>query len=181
MLEENNLDVNDENLFIAAACDVKGIAFLKGEATVNVRKISDMPAPSAGAANITKGSDDMAGQYTVVVNGVKYNVDVVEGHDGEVTVTNAAPVAAAAPAAAASAPAASGGTGSIEVHSQTPGNVWKIVANVGDTLKEGDPIMILEAMKMEIDIPAPKDGVLKSLEVNTNDVVADGQLLATMD
>jgi pyruvate carboxylase subunit B len=67
------------------------------------------------------------------------------------------------------------------VHSQTPGNVWKIVANVGDTMKEGDPIMILEAMKMEIDIPAPKDGVLKSIEVNTNDVVSDGQLLATMD
>ena len=181
MLEDNNLEVNDENVFIAAACDVKGIAFLKGEATVNVRKNSEMPAPSAGGAvNTTKGSDDMAGQYTVVVNGTKYNVDVVEGHDGEVTVTNAAPVAAAAPATEA-APAASGGKGSVEVHSQTPGNVWKIVANVGDTLKEGDPIMILEAMKMEIDIPAPKDGVLKSIEVNTNDVVADGQLLATMD
>jgi pyruvate carboxylase subunit B len=183
MLEDNNLETTEENIFIAAACDVKGIAFLKGEAKVNVRKNSDNPAPSGGvtATNRTKGSDDMAGQYTVVVNGTKYNVDVVEGHDGEVTVTNAAPVAAAAPAAAASAPAASGGKGSVEVHSQTPGNVWKIVANVGDTLKEGDPIMILEAMKMEIDIPAPKDGVLKSLEVNTNDVVADGQLLATMD
>jgi pyruvate carboxylase subunit B len=182
MLKDNDLEINDENIFIAASCDVKGIAFLKGEATVNVRKNSDLPTTSGGVAgaNITKGSDDMAGQYTVVVNGTKYNVDVVEGHDGEVTVTNAAPVAAATPAAT-SAPAASGGKGSVEVHSQTPGNVWKIVANVGDTLKEGDPIMILEAMKMEIDIPAPKDGVLKSIEVNTNDVVADGQLLATMD
>jgi len=181
MLEDNGLETTEENIFIAAACDVKGIAFLKGEATVNVRKNSDQTTASTGGAavaNSTKGNNDMAGQYTVVVNGTKYNVDVVEGHDGEVTVTNAAPVAA--PAAAA-APAASGGTGSVEVHSQTPGNVWKIVANVGDTLKEGDPIMILEAMKMEIDIPAPKDGVLKSIEVNTNDVVADGQLLATMD
>jgi len=177
MLKDNDLEINDENLFIAAACDVKGIAFLKGEAVVNVRKNDETTsAGSAGAVNTTKGSDDMAGQYTVMVNGTKYNVDVVEGHDGEVTVTNAAP--AAAPAAAT--PAA-GGVGSVEVHSQTPGNVWKIVANVGDTLKEGDPIMILEAMKMEIDIPAPQDGVLKSINVNTNDVVADGQLLATME
>ncbi|MCH9813955.1 MAG: biotin attachment protein [Epsilonproteobacteria bacterium] len=180
MLVENNLEVNDENIFIAAACDVKGIAFLKGEATANVRKV-DLEAGEGKSCehpvNQTKGNSDMAGQYTVVVNGTKYNVDVVEGHDGEVTVTNAAPVAAAV----APTPAVSGGKGSVEVHSQTPGNVWKIVANIGDTLKEGDPIMILEAMKMEIDIPAPKDGVLKSLEVNTNDVVTDGQLLATME
>lgn len=120
----------------------------------------------------------MAGQYTVVVNGKKYNVDIVEGHDGEVTVTSAAPAPAAAPAPT---PAASGGKGSVEVRSQTPGNVWKIVANVGDHLKEGDTIMILEAMKMEIEVPAPQDGVLKSIEVQPNDAVTDGQLLATME
>ncbi len=175
MLTDADLEVNDENVFIVAACDVKGIAFLKGEAEVNVRK-NDSSSNTGGST--TKGSDEMAGKYTVVVNGVTYNVDVVDGHDGEVTVTNAAPVAASpAPSAAPVA----GGKGSEEIHSQTPGNVWKIVANIGDTLKEGDPIMILEAMKMEIDIPAHKDGVLRSIEVNTNDVVADGQLLATMD
>jgi pyruvate carboxylase subunit B len=169
ILEKEGIELTEENLFIAASCGDKGITFLKGEAEVNVRKND----------TINKGSNDMAGQYTVVVNGTKYNVDVVEGHDGEVTVTSAAPAAAAA---ATPAPAAAaGGAGSVEVHSQTPGNVWKIVANVGDTLKEGDPIMILEAMKMEIDIPAPKDGVLKSINVNTNDAVQDGQLLATMD
>ncbi len=171
MLSEEGIELTDENLFIAASCGDKGITFLKGEAEVNVRKND----------SISKGSKDMAGQYTVVVNGTKYNVDVVEGHDGEVTITNAAPAAAAStPAAAAPTPAA-GGTGSVEVHSQTPGNVWKIVANVGDTLKEGDPIMILEAMKMEIDIPAPQDGVLRSININVNDAVQDGQLLATMD
>jgi pyruvate carboxylase subunit B len=178
MLVENNLETTEENIFITAACDVKGIAFLKGEAEVNVRKNEPVSSGSTAIAKINNGSNDMAGQYTVVVNGTKYNVDVVEGHDGEVTVTNAAPVAVVAPTAT---PATGGGKGSVEVHSQTPGNVWKVVANIGDTLKEGDPIMILEAMKMEIDIPAPKDGVLKSIEVNTNDVVADGQLLATMD
>ncbi len=167
ILENNGIEETEENLFIAASCGDKGITFLKGEATVNVRKLSEMKTE--------KGSKEMAGQYTVVVNGKKYNVDIVEGHDGEVTVTNATP------APAAQTPANSTGKGSIEVRSQTPGNVWKVVANVGDHLKEGDTIMILEAMKMEIDIPAPQDGVLKSIEVMPNDVVEDGQLLATME
>jgi pyruvate carboxylase subunit B len=172
MLEVNDLEVNDENIFIAAACGDKGIKFLKGEAEVNIRT-SDYRV---------KGSDDMAGQYTVVVNGTKYNVDVVEGHDGEVTITNAAPVASSTPATTTSttksAPTSAGG---IEVNSQTPGNVWKILVKEGDSIKEGEPLMILEAMKMEIDIPAPKSGVVKSINVNVDDAVADGQLLATME
>ena len=168
ILKENNIELTEENLFIAASCGDKGITFLKGEAEVNVRKLSNMKTE--------KGSKDMAGQYTVVVNGKKYNVDVVEGHDGSVTVTNAAPASTEA-----AAPAVSGGKGSVEVLSQTPGNVWKIVANTGDQIKEGDTIMILEAMKMEIEIPAPQDGVLKSIEVQPNDAVVDGQLLATME
>ncbi len=181
MLKENDLETTDENIFIAASCDVKGIAFLKGEAVVNVRKIDSSLDESSNktVANIKEGNNDMAGKYTVVVNGKRYNVDVVEGHNGEVTVSDMAPVVAATTATSSSV--TDGSKGGVEVRSQTPGNVWKIVANVGDSLKEGEPIMILEAMKMEIDIPAPKDGVLKSIEVGTNDVVADGQLLATME
>jgi pyruvate carboxylase subunit B len=175
MLEVNDLPITDENIFIAATCGDKGVKFLKGEGEVKIRKKSDMIQQSGG-----KG---MAGEYTVVVNGVKYNVDVVEGRDGEVSVTNVAPQAAAIPAqeASSSKPANSTGKGSTEVHSQTPGNVWKILVKPGDSIKEGDPIMILEAMKMEIDIPAPKSGVIKSIDVNVDDAVADGQLLATMD
>jgi pyruvate carboxylase subunit B len=190
LLKDNDLEITDENRFIVAACDMKGITFLNGDAKVNIRTKNYVEAVSSDGTivtnsetlNITKGNDEMAGKYTVVVNGVTYHVDVVDGHDGEVTVTNAVPVAAPVAASpAAIAPVASSSKGSIEVHSQTPGNVWKIVAKVGDSLKAGDPIMILEAMKMEIDIPAPKDGVLKSIDVNVNDVVADGQLLATME
>jgi pyruvate carboxylase subunit B len=170
---DNGIEPTDENVFIVASCGDKGIKFLKGEAEVNVRKLSNMNN------NETKGSKKMAGQYTVVVNGVKYNVDVVEGHDGEVKVTNAAPVAeSSAPAAAAPA---SSKPGSVEIHTQTPGNVWKILVKPGDSVKEGDTIMILEAMKMEIDIPAPQDGVIKSIDVKVDDTVSDGQLLATME
>ncbi len=173
ILQENGIPFSEENLFIAASCGEKGITFLKGEAKVNVRKITDMKSE--------KRSKDMAGQYTVVVNGKKYNVDVVEGHNGTVSVTSAIPAQTEEAVPVASALASSGEKGSIEVFSQTPGSVWKIVAEAGDILKEGDTVMILEAMKMEIEISAPQNGVLKSIEVAPGDTVTDGQLLATME
>ena len=169
VLEEEGLDVSDENIFIAASCDKKGIAFLKGESPLMVRK---------GKENDC-GEGNMAGNYTVVVDGKQYSVQVVEG-SGDVQITPAANTAPAAETPAAPAPAA-GGAGSIEIHSQTPGNVWKILKNPGDKVEEGDVIMILEAMKMEIDIAAPQAGTIKTINVNVNDAVADGQLLATME
>jgi pyruvate carboxylase subunit B len=125
------------------------------------------------------GEGNMPGNYTVVVDGKQYSVQVAE-RSGDVQI---APAASAAPAAEApaAAPAAAGGAGSIEIHSQTPGNVWKILKNPGDSVAEGDVIMILEAMKMEIDIAAPQAGTIKTINVNVNDAVADGQLLATME
>jgi len=170
VLEEENLEVTDENIFIAASCDKKGIAFLKGEGPLMVRKKSEEE---------NKGGEvDMAGNYTVVVDGKKYSVQVAEGN-ADIQVTESA-----APAQAAAAPTATlveGGEGSVKIYSQTPGNVWKILLSPGDAVKEGDKIMILEAMKMEIDIAAPQDGVIKSINVNVNDTVSDGQLLATME
>jgi len=119
----------------------------------------------------------MAGNYTVVVDGKQYSVQVAEG-EGDIQV---APVAAStAPAAAAAAPVV-GGAGSVEINSQTPGNVWKILKNPGDSVAEGDIIMILEAMKMEIDIAAPQAGKIATIDVNVNDTVADAQLLATLE
>ncbi len=175
MLEVNDIEITDENIFIVAVCGDKGIKYLKGEGEVQLKKKETM----------LKGNGKMAGEYTVVVNGVKYNVDVVEGHDGQVTVTQATPAPTSSPTMQATpvpaTQASSGGAGSVEIHSQTPGNVWKILAKNGDHVKEGDTIMILEAMKMEIDIPAPQSGVIKSINVNVDDAVADGQLLATMD
>ncbi|OQX73016.1 MAG: biotin attachment protein [Campylobacteraceae bacterium 4484_4] len=171
VLEEENLEVTDENIFIAASCDKKGIAFLKGEGPLMVRKKSEEE---------NKGGEvDMAGNYTVVVDGKKYSVQVAEGNADIQVTESAAPAAQAAPAPTATL--VEGGEGSIKINSQTPGNVWKILLSPGDAVKEGDKIMILEAMKMEIDIAAPQDGVIKSINVNVNDSVNDGQLLATME
>jgi len=165
VLEEEGLEASEENIFIAAACDKKGIAFLKGEGPLMVRK---------GKNNGNCEGEEMSGNYTVVVDGKQYSVQVAEG-DADIQITPSA-----VPAESAT-PAATGGKGSIEIHSQTPGNVWKILKAPGDSVNEGEQIMILEAMKMEIDIVADKAGVIKSIEVNTNDAVVDGQLLATME
>ena len=116
----------------------------------------------------------MAGNYTVVVDGKQYSVQVSEG-EGEIQVTPAATATeASAPAAAPS------GKGSYEILSQTPGNVWKVLKSPGDAVAEGEAILILEAMKMEMEIVSPKAGTIATMDVNINDSVQDGQLLATL-
>jgi len=169
VLEDEGLEATEENIFIAGACDQKGIAFLKGESPLMVRK--------GKSENKSSGEVKMAGNYTVVVDGKQYSVQIAEG-EGNIQIAPAAKVNAVAEAAAPTP--LETGAGSTEIHSQTPGNVWKIVKNPGDTVAEGDVIMILEAMKMEIDIAAPKAGKIASINVNVNDSVSDGQLLATM-
>ena len=171
VLEDEGLETSDENIFIAGACAEKGIAFLKGESPLMVRKKDE---------NYNKGEADMAGNYTVVVDGKQYSVQVAEG-EGDIQIAPASPAQVNAVAESATPAMVPGAAGSVEVHSQTPGNVWKVVKNPGDTVAEGDVIMILEAMKMEIDITAPKAGKIASINVNVNDSVADGQLLATME
>ena len=138
---------------------------MKGEGPLMIRK----------GKNNSSGDNEMAGNYTVVVDGKQYSVQVAEG-EGDIQIAPA--TAASTPVAAATAPS---GAGSVEINSQTPGNVWKILKNPGDTVAEGDIIMILEAMKMEIDIAAPQAGKIASINVNVNDTVADAQLLATME
>ena len=175
-LEIEGIETSDENIFIAAACDEKGIAFLKGESPLNVRKKSEEIEKEKTEE---KGNTKMAnGNYTVVVDGKKFSVQVAEG-DVEIKVAPAAtpvatPVAETAPAAA---PASSGGT---EVPASVNGNVWKILVKVGDKVEQGQVIAILEAMKMEIDIEAPCSGTINSLAVAPNDAVEEGQTLATI-
>ncbi|MDY0194802.1 MAG: biotin/lipoyl-containing protein [Sulfurovaceae bacterium] len=166
VLEEEGLKTTDENIFIAASCDKKGIAFLKGEGPLMVRK---------GKYTTTQGGD-MSGNYTVMVDGKKYSVQVAEG-DADIQIKEITKESSTDPVASTSGNAA----GSIKINSQTPGNVWQILVKVGDSVTEGQKIMILEAMKMEIDILAPKDGVIASIDVALNDAVQDGQLLASLE
>ena len=128
--------------------------------------------------------------YTITVNGTAYSVTVEEGTSAAPAVQAAAPVQAApapqaAPKAAAPAPAAApqvqGNAGAIEVLASVPGKVLKISSNVGQALKAGDPVVVLEAMKMEIPVGAPQDGTVASINVAAGDAVETGDLLATMN
>jgi pyruvate carboxylase subunit B len=166
-LEDEGIETSEENIFIAAACDEKGITFLKGEAEVNVRKLSEMQKEEEECKGMGSGN------YTVVVDGQKFSVQVAEG-DADIQVT-AVQGEAAAPA---EVPAASGE--GEEIKALLPGNVWKVVANPGQSVAEGEKIMILESMKMEIDVVAPRGGVIKSINVNVNDKVVEGQVVAVI-
>ena len=167
-LKEENIEITEENIFIAAACQDKGIAFLKGEGELNVRKKSEMEEECKGERK------EMSGNYTVVVDGQKFSVQVAEG-SGDVQVV------AVDGEAAVAAPTPNAPTGDgVEIKALLPGNVWKIVANPGQSVNEGDVIMILESMKMEIDVVAPTGGVLKSINVATNDKVVEGQVVAVI-
>lgn len=125
--------------------------------------------------------------YTITVNGNVYNVVVEEGTTAGAPVVSApvapkaAPVAApkAAPAPVAAAPA--GGAGSIKVEAGAAGKVFKIEANVGQAVKKGDAVVIIEAMKMEIPVVAPEDGTVASIDVAVGDAVEAGAVLATLN
>ena len=125
--------------------------------------------------------------YTITVNGVAYDVTVEEKAAGSAPAARAAaPVAApkAAPAAApapAPAAAAAGGAGSIKVEAGAAGKVFKIEAKVGQAMKAGETVIILEAMKMEIPVVAPKDGTVASIDVTEGQSVDAGQVMATLN
>ena len=104
--------------------------------------------------------------YTITVNGNTYDVTVEEGGAGS-----------AAPAA----PKASGAKGSVKITAPMPGKILGLKANAGDTVKKGQAIIILEAMKMENEIVAPQDGKIASMDVAVGASVEAGDLLASME
>ena len=122
--------------------------------------------------------------YNITVNGVTYVVDVEEvvGTASPAVAPVAAPVAAPAAAPAPAAPkAAYTGAGAVAVKAPMPGNIMKINAKVGASVKKGDVLVVLEAMKMENDICAPSDGVVASVEVAQGATVETDAVLVTLN
>ena len=68
-----------------------------------------------------------------------------------------------------------------EIHAEMVANVWKVVAKAGDDVEEGDTLVILESMKMEIPVIAESDGVVREIAVSEGDVVQEGDLIAVLD
>ena len=88
---------------------------------------------------------------------------------------------AAAPKAAAPAPVATGAAGSVKIEAGAAGKVVKIAAAAGTAVKKGDPVVVLEVMKMETPVVAPQDGTVASINCNEGQQVEAGALLATMN
>ena len=159
-LKEENIETTEENIFIAAACDEKGIAFLKGNGPLNVRKLS----------NETKSEGKMMsanGNYTVVVNGVKYSVQVAEGDGANLEITKIESAPGAASVSGEGTP----------INAVVNGTVWKILVKEGDSVSAGQTVVILEAMKMEIEVKAPAAGKVTSVVASQGSSVDEGTTL----
>ncbi|EJB7517422.1 biotin/lipoyl-binding protein [Campylobacter upsaliensis] len=156
LLEKEGLETSEENLFIAGACKEKGIAFLKGEAKVNVRKLSTMPKPISAEEN----------KFTVSVNGNKYHVELHAGFDKDVNVKNVQKIPH------------NESVSENAIQAGISGNVFKILIKENDEIKKGQTIMILEAMKMEIEVQAQKDGIIEQICVGVGDAVSESDALA---
>ncbi len=178
LLEKEGLPTSDENIFISATCGAKGIAFLKGDAPLGIRYKADVEAEAAAKAAPKGGAKSDAaaskprsssGNYTVTVDGRAYNVTVAEGTGAVQSVT---PAQAAAPASSGAAQ-----DDGVPVEAAMPGSVVAVEVEVGDSVNEGDDVLIIEAMKMESPVKAPKSGKVISIEVAAGDTVATGDVL----
>mgnify|MGYP000242547941 CR=1 FL=1 len=120
--------------------------------------------------------------YNITVNGVAYSVSVEETAAGAAPVAPAAaPAPKAAPAPAAAPKAAAGAAGAVAVKAPMPGNILDVKVKAGASVKAGDVLVILEAMKMENEIVAPQDGTVASINVNKGDTVNSGDVLVSMN
>ena len=165
LLQKEGLEVTDENIFIAAACGEKGIAFLKGDKPMGIRYASEVAASAKKA--------DVPAAYTVTVEGKTFNVQVKEG--GVITADlNSQVVEGGAKKAAAATGAAE------EIKAPMPGTIVRVEVNAGDSVEAGQVVAVIEAMKMETEIKAEKAGVIKDILVGAKDVVTAGQAIITI-
>jgi len=166
-LREEKLPVTEENIFIVAACGDKGISFLKGEMKTNVRKITKEHLAACEGNVPDKLTVNVGGEkFTVefhgdqaTVNGRSYDVSIGEGEDQSAT------------------PAGS----STSLDAPMPGVVFEIKKRPGDAVREGETVIVLEAMKMEMAVASPVTGTITELKVSKGDHVVAGQTLVTLN
>lgn len=160
-------DLSDENVFIAAACKEKGIQFLKGEAKLGIRKNAggDGVKATSNEVTITIGGSSYGIKIEngkAIVDGVSYDYSIKDG----ITQTTSTPIQATSSGAAT------------PVTAGLPGTVVKIVSPVGTQVSDGTTILIVEAMKMEVEIKSSVSGSVKEIKVKPGDSIVAGQELA---
>lgn len=159
-------DLSDENVFIAAACKEKGIQFLKGEAKLGIRKnVEESAKATSNEVTITIGGSSYGIKIEngkAIVDGVSYDYSIKDGIS-QMTLT---------PTQSTSSGAATPITAGL------PGTVVKIVSPVGTQVSDGTTILIVEAMKMEVEIKSSVSGSVKEIKVKPGDSIVAGQELA---
>lgn len=172
-LLDASLEVNDENIFISAACKEKGIMFLQGNGVLGVRKNEP-----AGAHDNSGATSQVAGgknEYTVKVNGKDYAVKL----EGDKAMVNGKSYDINVKEGIEKSSSSSSGEGE-PVKAGVPGNVLRIEASEGTSVEEGDVLLVLEAMKMEIEVKSPKAGTVQSVLVSQGDKVVNEQELVLL-
>ena len=171
MLSDAGLPITDENVFIAAACKEKGILFLKdpAKAPMGCRFNKDV-APKAAAT----------GPCTVTVNGKAYGIEL----KGDKAIVNGKEVAFKVEDGiknpANNGGAQNGGGAGTEVKANVPGSVLRVNVNVGDTVAEGDELLVMDVMKMEQPVKSPCAGTVQSVSVAQTDKVNTGDVLVVI-
>lgn len=159
-------DLSDENVFIAAACKEKGIQFLKGEAKLGIRKnVEESAKATSNEVTITIGGSSYGIKIEngkAIVDGVSYDYSIKDG----ISQTTSTPTQATSSGAAT------------PVTAGLPGTVVKIVSPVGTQVFDGTTILIVEAMKMEVEIKSSVSGSVKKIKVKPGDSIVAGQELA---
>ncbi len=176
LLKDAGLPLTDENVFIAACCQEKGISFLKDPASVpnGVRK-------GKPAAEAPKGGNEC----TVTINGESFAVSLsdgsamVNGKKVDFSVQDGIKAPAAKPAVVAPVAVASAPAGGEAVLSPVPGLVLRLIATNGAHVDANQDVLILEAMKMEIPVKAPCAGTV-SISVAAGDKVNSGEPIFTI-
>ena len=165
-LEDASLPINDENVFISAACKEKGILFLQGKGSIGVRKCEKTTAKEEVASN--------GNEYTVTVNGKKYGISL----DGKKAVVNGKTYDFDVKSGIETTQN-SGGDGQ-PVKAALPGTVLRVLVSAGDSISEGDIIAVIEAMKMETEIKSPLSGTIKEVDIEAGSKVKTGDTLVTI-
>ena len=169
ILSEKEIDTTEENIFISAACGEKGIEFLEGRGKVNVRKITDEESSSDNKAS---KKSSKASTYTIVLNGESFNVQVAEGSDVEI-----------APTTGNNQSSSSQLTNDISssdgesVPAPVNGNVIKVLCSIGDSVEPDQTVMVLESMKMEIEVKAGVSGKVNAITVDQGQNVEEGETI----
>lgn len=159
-------DLSDENVFIAAACKEKGIQFLKGEAKLGIRKnVEESAKATSNEVTITIGGSSYGIKIEngkAIVDGISYDYSIKDG----ISQTTSTPTQATSSGAAT------------PVTAGLPGTVVKIISPVGTQVSDGTTILIVEAMKMEVEIKSSVSGSVKEIKVKPGDSIVAGQELA---